>query len=144
MLRISSVAVQAEGIPSRIALSPDDADAATNWLTVITGENGTRKSLLLRLLVGAALGRPTFKATGHKTAETQIEFVDGRPAKVFALSGTSSDRFPVISGIPVTRPPTTFDVKTYSYFGPRCGYPQVPRPNRRRNCRASRAASAFP
>jgi len=118
-VRISSATIKADGIPSQIQFAPNDSDSETNWLTVITGENGTRKSLLLRLLTGAALGRPTFKAAGHETAETSISFAGGQPSKIFALSGTPSDRFPVVTGIPITRTPTTFDVDAYSYFGPR-------------------------
>ncbi len=118
-MRISTVAISADGMPSKIQFVPDNSDSQTNWMTVVTGENGTRKSLLLRLLAGAALDRPTFKAGGHETAKTQISFVGGQPLKVFALSGTPSDRFPVVSGIPINRNPTTFDVEAYSYFGPR-------------------------
>jgi len=118
-VRISTVSIKADGMPGEILLAPINVDLTTNWLTVVTGENGTRKSLLLRLLAGAALDRPAFKASGHQTAETHISFVGEKPSKIFALSGTPSDRFPVVSGIPVTRAPTTFDVEAYSYFGPR-------------------------
>lgn len=118
-MRIYTVAIKADGIPNEIQLVPDNSDSKTNWLTVLTGENGTRKSLLLRLLAGAALGRTSFASRGHETAETKISFVGGQPSKVFALSGTPNDRFPVVSGIPVSRNPTTFDVASYSYFGPR-------------------------
>jgi len=40
-------------MPSKIQFVPDNSDSKTNWMTVVTGENGTRKSLLLRLLAGA-------------------------------------------------------------------------------------------
>lgn len=118
-MRISTAAITAEGIPRTIDFVDSASDSETNWLTIVTGENGTRKSLLLRLLAGAALGRPTFKAPGHETTETRITYTGEQPQKVFALSGTPSDRFPVVSGIPVARTPTTFDIDAYAYFGPK-------------------------
>ena len=118
-MRVSSVSIKADGMPERIQLGDGSADPETNWLTVLTGVNGTRKSLLLRLLAGAALGRPTFKSPGHSTASTEISFAGGFPSKTVALSGTPNHRLPGVSGIPVTRTPTTFDVDEYLYFGPK-------------------------
>lgn len=118
-MRVSKLKIIADGMPSSIQIAPQDCDSDNNWLTIVTGENGTRKSLILRLIAGAALGRSSFKSGNHGLAETTIHFSGGPAPRIFALSGTPNDRFPVASGIPVARALTTFDMEAYSYYGPR-------------------------
>lgn|GEM_PF-2358957 len=115
----------AVGLPQCIRLSPEGSDPEAyqddrNWMTVLLGENGTRKSLILRLLAGAALGKPRFSSPGHKAARsTVILDRDEAVPKVIAISCTPNDRFPVSAGVPLYRRPTSFDMDEYAYFGPR-------------------------
>ena len=73
------------------------------WVTVIVGENGTQKSLLLRSIVRNLSG----------VAANRLN-IAGTVSQVIALSGTPLDRFPrPMSG---SRKP---DAVRYTYFGQR-------------------------
>ena len=118
-MRVSTVDIDAKGLPKKIQFAPQAVDAKQNWISVVTGENGTRKSLLLRLLAGTSVGKPEFRARAYPTANLKFEEPPGKHQITIALSSTPHDRFPIISGIPLLRRPTTFDIDTYRYFGPR-------------------------
>lgn len=126
-MRLIKLTTDAEGLPNSIHFQPSDSsalsswrDSKVNWVTIILGENGVRKSLLLRLLAGAALGRNRFKSPGHQVAhsEIDIEGLENEPL-VVAISGTPNDRFPISAGIPMQRRPTSFDVDNFAYYGPK-------------------------
>jgi predicted ATPase len=70
-----------------------------SWITVIVGENGTKKSLLLRNIAEDIL-RP-----GRKKNNLQVE---GEISKLITLSGTPLDRFPRLNN--------RFN-SIFSYFG---------------------------
>lgn len=118
-MRITEVFLDGSGLPSRITLStkPQKSESK-NWITVLSGENGTRKSLLLRLITAAALDRP-LPSSNHKR-KIEARLADSEFAShVFAISGTYSDRFPQVVGVPISRPLSGFDLDKFSYFGPR-------------------------
>jgi hypothetical protein len=81
------------GFVSPVVIAPINSAAAT-WITVLIGENGTKKSFLLRLLTEAALGRTRFRhAVKRRYATLQVAHTD-LPVRVIAVSGTPLDRFP--------------------------------------------------
>ncbi|KNX78945.1 hypothetical protein DA83_19440 [Pseudomonas sp. 250J] len=62
----------------------------STWITVMVGQNGVRKSYVLRALLDVALGQ-----SGARTGGRLIEVEGGgRPSCVVCLSGTPLDRFP--------------------------------------------------
>ncbi|OEZ98156.1 AAA family ATPase [Duganella sp. HH101] len=73
----------------------DEENDANNWITVFIGENGTKKSLLLRLLVEAGLFSKVYKGHGHPGIRCSLNLNgEAAPKKVIAISGTPFDRFP--------------------------------------------------
>lgn len=82
--------------------------------TIVTGQNGSKKSTLLRSLVAAlAVNRQdtaTLILTGLKD--------QSQPIHVICCSGAVADRFPDKE---VAGRPTAFDVPSYSYLGQRVG-----------------------
>lgn len=118
-MRITELKLEGRGLPERIEFSPPrTSDDATNWITVLNGENGSKKSVLLRLINTAALDRPATGGSAKWPAKISLIW-DAPPKQVIAISGTYSDRFPVIAGVPIGRSLTGYDLDTYSYFGPR-------------------------
>jgi energy-coupling factor transporter ATP-binding protein EcfA2 len=66
-----------------------------NWTTVITGTNGSKKSLVLRLISTASLGYVGFVSSNHpKFRVNLIKSTIELPSQVIAISGTAFDRFP--------------------------------------------------
>ncbi|WP_426390325.1 hypothetical protein [Variovorax sp. R-27] len=63
-----------------------------NWKTILVGQNGSRKSYLLTMILNAAVGRTT--VFSGKVLRHQLETVGGKISKVIALSATPFDRFP--------------------------------------------------
>jgi hypothetical protein len=63
-------------------------------VTVLIGSNGSKKSLLLRLLLEAGLGKSMYRGHGHPPIRFEARFETGRPANVIAISNTPWDRFP--------------------------------------------------
>jgi predicted ATPase len=118
-VRIRELGLQGSGLPKKIVLAPHPEDSSHNWLTILTGPNGTGKSLLLRLLTGAALAKPSFTPSMREKLSAELFPKNISIARVIALSGTTNDRFPVVSGVPLSRSPTTYDIDSYTYFGPR-------------------------
>lgn len=95
----------------------DDGDA--NWITVLTGANGTKKSVVLRLIASAALGFPIVRIGTMHFRSLQVELSKGAGVSaVIAISGTPFDRFNKMNMIRRNRglesPPGELP---YSYFG---------------------------
>ncbi|CAG9217812.1 putative ATPase_AAA_core domain-containing protein [Paraburkholderia tropica] len=67
-----------------------------NWTTVLIGRNGTKKSLLLRVLLEGVLGSHGFRQNGHPTIKPRLSFSTdtGVTGKVIAIAGTPFDRYP--------------------------------------------------
>jgi hypothetical protein len=92
---IREISIVHGGFDSPIAIQPiDPPPSSGNWVTVIIGENGTKKSFLLRLLTEAALGKAKFRlSNSRRYATVAVDDID-RPVRVIAISGTPLDRFP--------------------------------------------------
>lgn len=118
-MRVLSINLEGPGLPRSIpfAVKPR-ANETRNWITVLSGENGTRKSVLLRLITSAALNRTSY-GTSSKWLSTATLNSSGPVRYVLAASGTYSDRFPQVVGAQITRPLSGFDIDNFSYFGPR-------------------------
>jgi predicted ATPase len=67
-----------------IKIIDDDVDVDASWVTVLIGENGTQKSLLLRAVA--------YTASFEETSSNILKKI-GDVSKVIALSGTPLDRF---------------------------------------------------
>lgn len=83
---------------NELIITEKTEQAEDSWITVIVGENGTKKSLLLRNISDDIL------STGRKNNLKVI----GEISKIIALSGTPLDRFPRINN---------GTSKKFSYFG---------------------------
>lgn len=118
-MRLLDLHLQGQGLPTSITFAGRPRSNETkNWITVLSGENGTRKSVLLRLLTGAAVNRPLY-GPSQKWLSTATLNATGTVSQVLAASGTYSDRFPLVVGAQITRPVGGFDLDNFSYFGPR-------------------------
>ncbi|MFZ6687671.1 AAA family ATPase [Undibacterium sp. SXout11W] len=67
-----------------IKIIDEDVDVDASWVTVLIGENGTQKSLLLRTVA--------FSAAFEETSGNMLK-ISGDVSQVIALSGTPLDRF---------------------------------------------------
>lgn len=65
----------------------------SNWVTVLVGENGSRKSYLLRLIHASSRGAPYFKTRNGERLRLEISQSTDELVPVIAISGTSVDRF---------------------------------------------------
>lgn len=119
-MRITELTSSAKGLDPNIQIAPhEEYSSGVNWITMLVGENGSKKSLILRLIAGAALGHPRYSARGHSTVKSKVFFSgEVRATQVISLSGTVNDRFPVTAGVPIDSRPTNFDAENYLYFGP--------------------------
>jgi hypothetical protein len=118
-MRILDVCLEGQGLPQTIPFSARPrANESRNWITVLSGENGTRKSVLLRLITTAALNRVAHSPSQKWQSTATLNTTSPAPY-VLAASGTYSDRFPQPVGAQITRPVTGFDLDNFSYFGPR-------------------------
>lgn len=118
-MRLLDVRLEGRGLPRSITLAGRPRSNETkNWITVLSGENGTRKSVLLRLLTSAAVNRPLYGAS-QKWQSIATLNTTSPVSHVLAASGTYSDRFPQVVGAQITRPLGGFDLDNFSYFGPR-------------------------
>lgn len=88
-------------------LHPERSNSADFETTIITGQNGSHKSTLLRQLV-------TDLATSRGTGELERAQTDNQ---VLCISGSAADRFPQKENPGGTR--TIFDVPNYTYIGQR-------------------------
>ncbi len=118
-MRILSIDMEGRGLPRSIPFAAKPrANETRNWITVLSGENGTRKSVLLRLITGAALNKPPY-GTSKKWSSSATLNTSSPARYVLAASGTYSDRFPQVVGAQITRPVSGFDLDNFAYFGPR-------------------------
>ena len=67
-----------------IKIIDEDVDVDASWVTVLIGENGTQKSLLLRTVA--------FSAAFEETSGNMLK-IRGDVSQVIALPGTPLDRF---------------------------------------------------
>lgn len=109
-------------------LIAENGNDESNWITVITGANGTRKSLVLRLISSAALNYRGIRTSGLTFYPLKLVTNGGRINRVIAISGTPFDRFTKVSVRRIvsennetppdqTPPDQTPPDQTYSYFG---------------------------
>jgi hypothetical protein len=97
-MRILSIDMEGRGLPRSIPFAAKPrANETRNWITVLSGENGTRKSVLLRLITSAALNRSAY-GTSKKWSSSATLNTSGPVRYVLAASGTYSDRFPQVVG----------------------------------------------
>lgn len=99
--------------------SPSDPDQS--WITVLVGENGSKKSLALRVLMEAGLGRTEHRGHGHPPIEFTAEFAGPRPSNVIAISNTPWDRFPRNYELSKLSKILSTDGGRYIYIGQRAG-----------------------
>jgi type IV secretory pathway protease TraF len=118
-VRLSRVVMDTWGMPVNVAIAPEAKNSTKNWITVITGENGARKSFFLRLIAHAAQLIPAERDHRFPSAHIAIEPAPIHPINTIALSGTPHDRFPITAGIPIARKPSQFDTNTFNFFGAR-------------------------
>lgn len=79
------------GFERKLAIAPVDKQGI-NWFTIFIAANGGRKSLLLRCLTDAALGRRRYAA--GRGQSIHLSPPADLPQRVIAISGTPQDRFP--------------------------------------------------
>jgi predicted ATPase len=108
-----------KGVHQKFRLTRDEEKRAGNFFTLISGENGVGKSLLLRALVDAALTPTSQSFSSNRTSKASATFSGGPPSRILALSGTTNDRFPNNSGADLRLSVNKFDVSNFYYFGPR-------------------------
>lgn len=108
-----------KGSTRKFQLSDGDSERASNFFTLINGENGVGKSLLLRALVDAALAQNGLSTSGRHASKASANFMNGAPSRIIALSGTINDRFPNNSGADLRLNLNRFDVSNFYYFGPK-------------------------
>lgn len=96
-----------------------ELESNENRITVIIGENGTRKSYLLRQFLDSALSKliPELQPPLFKELES-VSFLR-QPNKVIAVSAVPYDRFPSKNNFGETSRISKFDTDLYSYIGPR-------------------------
>lgn len=87
----------------------------SNRTTVLLGENGTKKSLLLRQMVIEAFRNGDKKL---KDSDGSVEF-STLPSKIVAISATATDRFPSRPRRGEAGSNSRFDSASYCYIGPR-------------------------
>lgn len=92
-MRLLDVRLEGRGLPRSITFARRPRSNETKkWITVLSGENGTRKSVLLRLLASAAVNRPLYGAS-QKWQSIATLNATSPVSHVLAASGTYSDRF---------------------------------------------------
>ncbi|MEX3998747.1 AAA family ATPase [Paraburkholderia sp. EG285A] len=75
-----------------LTIAPSSSGNA-NWVTVLVGENGSRKSFLLRLIHASARGASSFRTRNGNGLRLKIARATEVPTAVIAISGTAIDRF---------------------------------------------------
>lgn len=91
-----------------------------NWTTVLTGENGTKKSLMLRGLLDGSLQVGYRRTANYPAFQSIVTTIPehASPSAVIAISGTPFDRFPArpIKGR-TTQANTYARSQIYTYLG---------------------------
>lgn len=91
-----------------------------HWTTLLIGRNGTKKSLLLRLILEGALGHSIFRHGAHPSIKPGLGLVGkyALPNRTIAIAGTPFDRFPRQTLFQRPKNPTKFDLSDqYVYLG---------------------------
>jgi energy-coupling factor transporter ATP-binding protein EcfA2 len=90
-----------------------------NWVTLVTGPNGSKKSLLLRMLSSASLGYARTVIGDHTPIPVGMHSDSaGMPSVVIAIAGTAFDRFSLRSAYSLDKVPTSRSARSnYFYFG---------------------------
>lgn len=103
----------------KISLSDSQEGRVENYFTLVSGENGVGKSLLLRALTDAALETSLPQRRFRFLTKATANFINNQPTRILALSGTPNDRFPNNSGSDIRSSVNRFDVGEFYYFGPK-------------------------
>ena len=114
-MRVRSINPAVTGIPALIDVSPEKKPQS-NWITILTGQNGSCKSVLLRALLAGTFSDRV--ATISKEIPRIVFYKGNEPPQVITVSGTPINRFPPVAGIPIARRQTSYDVFRYRHFGP--------------------------
>lgn len=93
------------------------SNSKKNRVTILLGENGTRKSSILRGLLDDALKEHEI-LKHSKYSSIGTEFSES-PSLVIALSAIPNDRFPTKKRQGNTRPDGRYSAENYEYIGPR-------------------------
>ncbi|MGJ7501221.1 ATP-binding protein [Variovorax sp. ZT5P49] len=92
-------------------LHPEWTDSGRGFeTTIITGQNGSHKSTLLKQLVSDL-------AISSRSLNAEVQVFQPNPVQVLCISGSAADRFPQKELPGGAR--TAFDVPHYAYFGQR-------------------------
>ncbi|WP_175253320.1 AAA family ATPase [Pseudomonas sp. BMW13] len=94
---------------------PMDSCQYKNRISVIIGENGTRKSHFLRHILNDAI----HLVTGEIEASDSKNLFRYPPRKIIAVSALPTDRFPSKYGYSDRSVGGEFEIDEYSYVGPR-------------------------
>lgn len=111
---ITEITIENGGFASPIKIAPENSGNGT-WTTVLIGENGSRKSLLLRLIVESALGQKRYS----EYRDFYLHPNDRLPKKIIAISGTPLDRFPRAGSQNVKSIRRSKRYQNFLYFGQR-------------------------
>jgi len=90
---LKSFAISNTSLSAHVDLYDERASRFGTWISVLIGQNGSRKSFILRQILQAALDD---MAAGKKRNSdlAMPGWEDGAPANVICISGTPLDRFP--------------------------------------------------
>lgn len=111
---ITEITIENGGFVSPIKIAPENSGNGS-WTTVLIGENGSRKSLLLRLIVESALGQKRYS----EYREFYLHPNDSLPNKIIAISGTPLDRFPRAGSQNIKSVRRSKRYQDFLYFGQR-------------------------
>lgn len=89
-----------------------------NWVTAFIGDNGTKKSRILRQIAMAALTERPDRAVGLGESRP-ITTLNREPTRVLAVSATATDRLPLSARPNESRRSPMIDSLSYHYIGPR-------------------------
>lgn len=115
---IRNLTIRNPSFINSIAILPD-LIPLSNWTSVLIGENGAKKSFILRALCEAAFGSRSFKP-GRKgsTVGISVDKTDSF-SRVIAISGTPLDRFPRLGTTNIGNRKTKSKRANYIYLGQR-------------------------
>ncbi|MBY2905736.1 AAA family ATPase [Rhizobium leguminosarum] len=116
-MRVNEVQFELNESRETVALGDSDYHGAANSFSVLHGKNGSGKSALLRIISDAALGLDNSRSKVFARA-IKIEQT-GKINRIFAISGTHNDRFPLNSGMELRTDANRFDLLHFYYYGPK-------------------------
>ncbi|BAU73083.1 ATP-binding protein [Metapseudomonas furukawaii] len=103
------------GGEGEVSLPEGDFDA--NRVTILLGENGTRKSTLLRAILDDSIVDPEQKR--RQRYPSAFSYKVGEPSQVIAISAIPNDRFPTKKRSGDSRVDGRYSAENYEYIGPR-------------------------